>query len=449
MRGPNYVKLTLCALAVMMPMIVFAQSDVASRRLPSSYLKQIVPRTGHAGDSVAAFGKTKKFAGNGKSASASLDLPGVDSVENWSDQFITPGFDFFGNPQSVWPYTMVGTPPESGITTRIKAPIIPVTVDLLGKNGKVAVFNGYPLTFVVTPDITEAVVNSPDFEPFAYASGTGQFNDVMMRTQFWNRIHHSGGNEEGDDNSDGDWHIKLKASVKTTRHMQIPHGFWYFITDANNVPIGAIVDGNTFGNLLFPTTVPVDNTTPIGAAELAGEMTTSDISTLLFNNIYLYNGDISHCCVLGYHSYDFEPGDRSNGNRERRYVMNYSSWIAPGLFSGFEDITAHSHEMAEIFNDPFINNATPWWLNLDPFSTAGICQDNLEVGDVIEVLSANPIFAAAVGGRTYHPQNEAMFPWFAFESPSPARNKSYSFPDETTLTTLSPSNLLPGCKPAP
>ena len=456
MSGPSSAKiLMLCAVSLMLPAIVFAQSNIESKKLSSSILKRVVPKTAHAGDSVAAFGTTKRFAANRKSAAVTSGLAGVDSVENWSDRFITPGFDFFGNPQSVWPYTMVGTPPESGLSTRIHAPIVPVTLDLLGPDGKVAVFQGHPLTFSDTPDILKAIVNSPVFEPFSYASGTGQFNDVLMRTQFWDRIHHSGGDQEADNNSDNnnsdsEWHIRLKPSVKTTRHMQIPFGSWFFFVDANNVPVAAAVDSNTFGNLLFPATVPVDNSTPIGAAELAGDITTRDISTMLFNNVYLYNGNINNCCILGFHSYDLEPGDSSNGNRDRRYVLEFASWLADGFFSfGFEDITPFSHETSEIFDDPFVDNATPWWLSVDPFFNVAKCQDNLENGDVIEVLSSNAVYAAAVDGRTYHPQNEPVFSWFAFQSPSTARHGAYSFPDETTLTTLSPSNLLPGCKPGP
>jgi hypothetical protein len=452
----------ICSLTVLAAMLcgvtsfAFAQGSIESKKLPSSFLNR-VPKTAHSKDSLAAFGPNKKNAGNGaKTAEATSGLPGVDSVANWSDQFITPGFDSNGNPQSVWPYTMVGTPPESGETTRINAPIVPVTLDLLGPNGKVASYNGQPLTFSDSPDIVQAVVNSPVFSDFTYNSGTGQFNDQMMRTQFWDRIHHSRGGEEGDDNEEGGWHTVLRPSVKTGRRMQIPFGFWFFFVDANNNPVAAAIDENTFGNLLFPTTVPVDNTTPIGAAELAGDITTHDISTFLFNNVYLYsNGNISDCCIIGYHTYDFEPGDSTNGNRERRYVLNYSSWLLNGFFAfGFEDITPFSHEMAETFDDPFVNNQTPWWLSIDPFLSGvglsgGLCQNNLEVGDVIEVLTSNPVYAAALNGRTYHPQNVALFPWFAFQSPSHARNGAYSFPDETTLTSLSPGNLLPGCKPGP
>jgi hypothetical protein len=203
--------------------------------------------------------------------------------------------------------------------------------------------------------------------------------------------------------------------------------------------------------LLFPATAPVDNSTPIGAAELAGDITTRDISTFLFNDVVLYGGNINNCCIIGFHSYDFEPGDKKNGNRERLYVMNFSSWLSPGLFAfGFQDITPWSHELAETFNDPFINNATPWWLAVDNVLGSGNCQNNLETGDVVEVLdSASPTYSIAMNGRTYHPQNEALFNWFAFQSPSQAHLGAYSFPDETTLPALSPGNLLPGCVPAP
>jgi hypothetical protein len=233
--------------------------------------------------------------------------------------------------------------------------------------------------------------------------------------------------------------------------MQIPDAFWAVFVDANGNPLAAAIDDVEFGNLLFPSTFPFDNSTPVGAAENSGDITTKDISTFLFNNVYLYTGgNPNNCCILGYHTYDFEPGIPSNGNRQRWYVLNYSSWISPGLFLfGFEDVTALSHEMSETFDDPFVNNITPWWLSQDPFTGGANCQDNLEVGDVVEVLTTNPVYAAAVDGKTYHPQNVALLPWFAFQSPSHARNGTYSFPDETTLLSLSPGPLLPNCKPAP
>jgi hypothetical protein len=339
---------------------------------------------------------------------------------------------------------MVGAPPESGTRTTIKAPIVPVEVDLLAADGTVAIFNGQPLSFASGPDVVQNVVNSPIFQPFIYTSGVGQLNDQLMRAEFWDRIRHHGDSEEG-------WHVLLSPRVRTARRIEVPFNSWFFFVDANNNPVLFALDVNVFFNLFFPTTVPVDNTTPIGAAEIAGDITTKDMSTFLFNNIVLYDTTINNCCIIGFHTYDFEPGDKTNGNRERRYVLNYSSWLSPGLFLfGFEDITPLSHELAETFNDPFGNNATPWWLSVDPFTGSGNCQNNLETGDVVEVLdSLSPTYSIAMNGRTYHPQNEALFNWFAFQSPSHANLGAYSFPDETTLTSLSPGNLLPGCVPGP
>ena len=199
-----------------------------------------------------------------------------------------------------------------------------------------------------------------------------------------------------------------------------------------------LVDENAFVAALFPS-VPNDDTTVIGAAQKAGDVTTQDISTFLFPDTYLFFG--TQCCVLGFHSYDLEPGDASNGFRERRYAIAYASWISPGLFGGgFQDVTALSHELSELFNDPFVNNFTPWWLA--PF---GLCQNNLETGDVIEGL-ANATFPITLNGFTYHPQNEALLQWFAGETPSSAIKHAYSYPDTTVLTSASVSQNL-NCTP--
>lgn len=416
---------------------------IESAQVPLSFLQQANPRTAHPGEIEAKLGL--KFAGSGPSSAAPTSgLPGVDSITNFSDQFMAPGFDDHDNPQSVWPYTMVGNPPESNRSATFNAPVIPVTVDLLAPDGTVAMFHGHPLTLAATPAIVNAVVQSPVFQPFIYPSGIGQFNDQLMRSQFWDRIHHHVG-----DNDAGDgYHNNLAPDVDTPRRMQIPFGHWLFGADANNNPIFFLVDVNVFVNLFFPATVPVDNTTTIGAAELAGDIKTRDISTFLFNNVYLFDTVPQNCCILGFHTYDLEPGDKKNGNRERRFVLNFSSWIGDGLFIGFDDVTAFSHEMSETFADPFVNNATPWWLAIDPvLGIPTLCQNNLENGDVIEGFSSNPVFSITMHGRTYHPQNVATFSWFAFQSPSHALNMAFSFPDETTLRALSPHPLHPGCVP--
>src|SRR5882724_3030661 len=259
----------------------FAQNAaIQSKKLPLSLLRKMSPHAAHSNASFAKVGQAKKSL---ISTAATSGIPGIDSVVNWSDQFTAPGFDSNGNAQSVWPYTMVGNPPESGRTANITAPIVPVVLDLLAKDGTVAIFNGKPLSFGPGPDVLQAAVASPIFQPFIYTSGIGQINDQIMRAEFWNRLPHSHGSEDFEDG----WHTNLVPKVRTARRIQVPFGDWFFFTDANNNPILAAVDANTFGNLLFPATAPVDNTTPIGAAELAGDITTRDISSFLFNDVVL------------------------------------------------------------------------------------------------------------------------------------------------------------------
>ena len=186
MHNRSYYRLVAFAVALSAGSMTasFAQNSIASKKMPVSALRQMKTHLA-ASNALTRFGTTKN---TGISTAATTGLPGVDSLANWSDSFTAPGFDSAGNPQSVWPYTMVGAPPESGQTTVIKAPIVPVAVDLLGPDGTVAIFNGQPLTFASGPDVVQNVVKSPIFQPFIYTNGVGQYNDQMMRAEFADRI---------------------------------------------------------------------------------------------------------------------------------------------------------------------------------------------------------------------------------------------------------------------
>ena len=63
----------------------------------------------------------------------------------------------------------------------------------------------------------------------------------------------------------------------------------------------------------------------------------------------------------------------------------------------------------------------------------GNCQNNLEVGDVIEGLP-NGVCPTTLNGFIYHPQNEALLEWFAGVTPSSAISGGYRYPDTTVLT---------------
>jgi hypothetical protein len=345
----------------------------------------------------------------------------IDSLLNFSGQFQSSGVDDNGKKRRIWKYNMAGRSPQEGGTTIIDAPIVPVSLDLLNYDG-----NGHTLHDSVVPFILPTVY-SPIFQSWTYSSSDmpTQIIDAELRAEFYNTMKPN-------------WHTLLNPSVKMVRTMSLPAGSYYYqLKRDGRCCEYVLVDSKVFANLLFPP-IPADTTTPVGAAENAGEITTKDIATFLFPNTYLYEGDPSNCCVLGYHTYDYEPGEAGNGYAEKRYVLNFSSWIGSGLFGdGVEDVTATSHELAESFNDPFVvsdsvHNLTPWWL-----SPNGNCQDDLEVGDVIEGLPMD-VYPITMNGRTYHPQNVALLQWFAFESPSSALGGAYSYPDPNTLTSLSP-----------
>ena len=358
---------------------------------------------------------------------AFANVSGIDSIKTFTGDFQASGVGPLGNPQRHWFYTMAGSRPGLGGTTSFDAPIVPVSLDLLDYDGSVRVVTGHKLHYSVQPFVG-SVVNSPVFQNSEYSSSDvpTQFSDAVQRAEFYNFIQ-------------PDWHTLLKPSVKPERTLSVPRGAYFFaLQDDGSCCAFVLVDINVFSNRLFPASAN-DNTSPVGSAEHAGDITTRDISTFLFPNTYLYfNRDPNQCCVLGFHTYDFEPGDAGNGFREKRYVLNYSSWISPGLFgSGFEDVTALSHEITESLNDPFvgsdgIHGITPWWL-----SQNGNCQNDLEVGDVIEGLPDSTV-AIRTKNRTYHPQNEALLQWFEFQSPSTALGGAYSYPNQNVLTSLSP-----------
>ncbi len=359
--------------------------------------------------------------------SPNAPIPDIDSVVNFSGQFNANGFDFLDNRQNKWDYNMVGNRPEHGGTTTINAPIIPVSIDLRNEDGSPRFVNGIRMISDAT-QFVQPVLDSPVFSNATYTSSSvpTQFTDAIQRAEFFGR-------------AKSDWHTLLKPVVKAPRTMTLIKGSYLFaVNDDGTCCAFILVDEGTFINNFLPF-FGLNPNTVVAGAEADGDITTQDISTFLFPNTFLFfQGDLSFFTV-GFHTYDFESGNAANGNVEQRFVLNYSSWVTPFEFFGdnFEDITPLSHELAETFNDPFVgtdsdHGLTPWWL-----SPNGGCQNLMEVGDVLEDLPG-AAFPIVTNGTLYHPQNEALLPWFEFQSPSQAIHGAYSYPDETLLPALSP-----------
>lgn len=357
---------------------------------------------------------------------------GIDSIPNFNLHFFADGFDASGNPNQDWYTNTVGNPPEMGGTTVINAPLQPVNVELDDANGNPRSIGGQPLTSLATPFVGR-VLGSPVFSNALYSSGDTptQFSDAIQRAQFFNHP------------MKPDWHTLLNPApaAPLTLHVRQAAACTGAFTGCNYF-FALNADGTCCRFILMEISAFRSGLRDVVVTDIVGNViTTQDISSFLLPNTFLYTTDRRNCCILGYHTYFFQPAT----DPEKRWVVNYSSWVTAGLFRFPQDVTTLSHEIAETYNDPFVvsdgvHDRTPWWL-----SPNGHCQDGLETGDVIEGLQ-NSIFPMTMNNFTYHPQNEALMQWFEFMTPSDALGGAYSYPDTTVLTQVSaPQNAF--CAP--
>ena len=398
-KWPTALSAVALAVAVTVPAVI-ATAAASSASTNPYRLTNGLPAGAKMLD-VGGFTPRSAFGGH-----VAHGIPNLDTIPNFSGHFNVKGLNGSGQTQNQWLTNFVGALPQHGGTTTINAPVIPVTVQLLNPDSSVFASSS-------GSQYESNVLNSPIFSPGTWSSSSTptELPDAIQRAEFFT-------------SAKANWHTELAPEQTPSLAVQIPYGDYYYGLNTGGTCCAIIlVDANTFINQFFNTIVEAIND---------GTITTKDISTFLFPNTYLYLGTLKVCCVLGFHTYVFN--DLPSGV-EQRWVLNYSSWISPGLFKGgLQDVTALSHEMSETFADPFvvsdgIHGLTPWWL-----SPNGNCQDNMEVGDVIENLP-NGVYTVPLNGFTYHPQNEALAQWFDTGQPSDALDGAFSYPDESVLTS--------------
>ena len=365
------------------------------------------------------FHQTPHDITNGR-AHARFGITGINSIPNFNGQFFADGLDANGNPNRHWYTNTVGNPPQMGRTTTINAPIQPINVELDDVNGNLVSFAGNPLISPIGPFV-QPILNSPVFSPASFTSSDEptQYTDAVMRAEFFNKMK-------------PDWHTLLAPSVLPTVTLHLKQsancGGAPNFTGCNYVFIPN--PDNTCCLLIFANASPfLDQLFNIVDSDISSNaITTADISNFLVPNTALFVGDLTQCCIGGFHEFAFD----STVNPQPRWVFTYATWLSPDLFRNAADVTGISHELAETFNDPFVvsdnvHNLTPWWL-----APNGQCQDDIEVGDVIEGLP-NAEFPVTLNGFTYHPQNVALTQWFEFKATSNAIDSAFSYPDPTVL----------------
>jgi hypothetical protein len=301
----------------------------------------------------------------------------IHSVNTFDAGFTTGG--------QFWPYTMVGTVPQLGGSTVVATQVVPTRFHFA--DGTVLDANGS----------VKPTLDSPVFGSASYSVGKTQFGDAVQRATFWSSMN-------------SNYHVLLgKPVVRPTWDLYVPADKAFVVGG-----FAAGVDIDWFYNQVRTQLSP------------GWQVTTFPI--VLSHNVVFYIGEPTQCCVLGFHD-AYLAGLNPVYNKFDAQTWTWASYLDPGLFPpGIEDVHALSHEVSEWINDPFGFNLVPPWQGNDAYG----CSPVLEVGDPI-VGSAYPI---TMNGRTYHPQNEVMLPWFARESPSSAYAGAYTYPDTSVLTTL-------------
>ncbi|MDP8980906.1 MAG: hypothetical protein M3O35_09975 [Acidobacteriota bacterium] len=342
------------------------------------------------------YARTNKMTNDGKAA---IQQQRLRSVPNWSSSFTFKGTPF--------PYTMVGGDPRKGDTTRVDTALISISFffdEFADANGNNIVIDAAP--------VIPLVLNSPNFENAGYGTGFTQFGDAVQRAEFFNVMK-------------DEWHTGInKPRMLTPVQIEVPFGA-AFLFQLQSGAIFALIDFNFFVSQLN-TIVQLE------------PMNVNELTIALTRNAAFYQGNLGNCCVIGFHT-AFETAVQGNTHFVQTFAT--ASWLDPGFFSNPDvvDVLPLSHEISEWLDDPFVNNLTPPWQFPDG---SGVCQNNLETGDPVEVLP-HPAFPITVDGFTYHPQTEALLQWFTRESPSSAFQHAYSYPDVHALPTASKACTTP------
>jgi hypothetical protein len=388
-------------------------------------------------DDISGSASTSGGLFNSASTAASTsgangNISGLDTVPTFQGAYFTQaGPDSTG--LKLWRFSMMGNDPLAGGTTVIPSKVREVSLQLLNADGS---------TFMTVPfapfhDLTE---DSPNFMNARYTSSQEktQFADAVQRAEFFNLM------KPG-------WHTRLREPqipndsltivVPRFVNVQLSNGD---IIQARSYFTGTAADGSTFVLMLNILFNAFFNNIVVNDIN-AGNFTTDALNMTLFPNTFLFSLNLNDpntpgsCCVLGFHTFFFQPG----AIPQPRWITLYASWISPGLFSGgFQDVTALSHEISEAFDDPFVDNATSSWQFPGQPPDSKVCQSNLETGDPVEVLptATVPIFIRERREMfTYHPQTEALLQWFEMGKSSNAilnsagTDGAYSYPDDTAL----------------
>lgn len=343
---------------------------------------------------------------------AASPLLTVRSIPRFSGSFSFSGTTF--------PFTMAGRAPQKGGTTKIDTSYLAISFffdEFVDQNGNNIVIDATANT--------KNLLSGPDFARFSYTTGNTQFSDAVQRAEFFNVLN--------DTDESGPWHTLLESPRQLTPvTVEVP----FYESLVFQLPDGA------FFALINVNFLASQLNTLLQTEELhVGEIPIFVTHNAIYGDFFA--GSPLNCCVGGFHT-AVERGQSHNTALVQVFAFATSldaeiSNAAFGDPTAFADVAPLSHELSEIFNDPFVNNAVPRWANPASASPFITCSSFLETGDPVEGLP-NPSFPVMIDGFLYHPQTEALLQWFSRQSPSTAIGGAYSYPGNN-LT--SPSTACP------
>jgi hypothetical protein len=368
-------------------------------------------------------------------------LPTTRTIPHWFGQTTNPSDGV------TYGYNMVGSNPNTcsgaSCSAMIETDITPLIVRVGG------------LTFDGTA-VVGATLASPEFALNDYGStiaatnvafgrGPGgalsqndagiplQLEDATMRAQF---------NKTGASN----YHVRLHANVLPAVTIDVPSNQGTLLQSGRGVIFADV-------NISW------------WSAQIKNLETTADPTHLplyLTSDVLLHIGkDIFNCCVIGYHGTKASGAGNgaanSNGNAPVQ-TFAWASYVSPGIYArpnggvdwALQDIHAISHEIAEWADDPFVDNWVQPWLT--PTAPQYGCTDILETGDPVVAIGfskgantfaqgPNPDGSQSADG-TYHPEDEALLPWFMRTAPNnvsePTQSPSANIGRYTLMGDLNP-----------
>jgi hypothetical protein len=369
-----------------------------------------------------------------------------------SDNTVTHFFSTAQNPLDgiTYGFNMVGQDPSLQQSTTITVDITPLNVnvgglsfsgtDVLGPTLSSPVFasNDYTTTpFVSDPTVARGF--RPNSESLSGGNTDNQLEDATMRSQF---------NEQATG-----YHLILNPVVHPAITIDVPGTNGALIQTARGVVAGDV-------QITWWSTRIQNLNNSLSYAD------PTHLQLYLTDNVMNFIGtNPRNCCVIGFHGASEVVGHgtgstHGNGNQAIQ-TFGWASYVTPGFFNPktawtLQDIDPLSHEISEWADDPFINNLVQPWTSP---AIAPACSGILETGDPVVgtgfAKEANTFRQGPTPNGTqvadgfYHPEDEALLPWFMRLNPSPAQlaqsgtNGRYTF-----MGDLNPFAVFHGTPPA-